>query len=692
MCHHLHDQAAFFAERLLAQTEPENNIGSELLADALLRSGESARVCWLLQDMKQMSPRLYYLLAVACLQLERHEEAQASLLSGDPKLIEAWGLGRLEALGNVVAGAPGLFIMGRACEGLQWRQQALECYAKCLEQCPFMWCAYERLSSLSLSSPKCCSSREFASMVFDESKFTQDPVLGATCDRSEPANISLSKPSDCQSPSTPSNFGRKRRRSVQLSCKMSSSCSPAVVASPRSVRSPLIARELNVSPLQDVPLSATASATDAVEDSSEVVFNALTPAAQTTRLTPIGNLLARLSPRRLLLSSPLASQFLNSDSGRPSASPEPGSTAESAATTKRNVPLATLLRTLGEALHDMHRFSCADALEVIESLPAGEQKSALVQDISARCHFEMANYTEAARLYEQCCKQHVLYRPLGLEYYSNALWHLKDDVALGHLSQQVLQWDRRRPQVWCAVGNCFSLQQEHNQAIRCFRRAIQLDPNFAYAHTLVGHELAASETYDKAMQMYERAIAIDVRHYNAWWGLGNVFQRQEDFEKAKFHFLRALEINSNNDVLRTSLGVVLQNTGHPQKALQLFTEAASSKHCGALASFRKGCLLCSLGRHSEALEEFRLSLTQAPREACVQHQMGLALKGAGEPRQALVHLTRAADLCSKDSREHQQIVAVLEELKGTFERQERDISPETEIATPGSRSRRRRHS
>lgn len=688
MYHHLHDQAAFLAERLLAQSEPGNSMALELLADALLRNRESARVRWLLRDRKQRSPRLHYLLAVACIQLERHEEALAALLAGDPELIEAWGLGRQEALRNVVAGAPGLFIMGRACEGLQRRQQALECYAKCLEQCPFMWCAYERLSCLSLSSPKCCTSREFASMVFDESKFTQDPVLGAACDWFEPAGMSPSKTGDCQSPSTPSNFGRKRRRSVQLSCKMSGSCSPPLAASPGSVRSPLIVRELNVSPLQEASLSAVALATDVAEDTSEVVSNAMMPVGHTARLSPMGHLLARLSPRRLL-STPLASQFLSSR--WPIASPE-GSTAESVVTTKRDVPLAALMRTLGEALHNMHRFSCAEALEVIKSLPGGEQNSALVQDISARCHFEMANYSEAARLYEQCCKQHVLYRQLGLEYYSNALHHLKDEVALGHLSQQVLQWDRRRPQVWCAVGNCFSLQQEHNQAIRCFRRAIQLDPNFAYAHTLVGHELAASETYDKAVQMYERAIAIDVRHYNAWWGLGNVFQRQEDFEKAKFHFVRALEINSGNDVLRTSLGVVLQCTGHPQKALQLFTVAASSKHCGALASFRKGCLLCSLGRHSDALEELKKSLRQAPWEACVQHQMGLAFKGAGEPRQALVHLTRAADLCSKDSREHQQIVAAMDELKGTFERQESNFSHETEIVTPGFRARRRRQS
>lgn len=40
----------------------------------------------------------------------------------------------------------------------------------------------------------------------------------------------------------------------------------------------------------------------------------------------------------------------------------------------------------------------------------------------------------------------------------------------------------------CVAGNCFSLQREHEAALRLFTRATQLDPLFTYAHTLAGHE------------------------------------------------------------------------------------------------------------------------------------------------------------------------------------------------------------
>lgn len=36
------------------------------------------------------------------------------------------------------------------------------------------------------------------------------------------------------------------------------------------------------------------------------------------------------------------------------------------------------------------------------------------------------------------------------------------------------------------MGNCFSLKGEHDNARKFFLRAIQLDPSFAYPHTLMG--------------------------------------------------------------------------------------------------------------------------------------------------------------------------------------------------------------
>ena len=96
-------------------------------------------------------------------------------------------------------------------------------------------------------------------------------------------------------------------------------------------------------------------------------------------------------------------------------------------------------------------------------------------------------------------------------------------VEISHLAQDALALDRLSPQAWCVMGNCFSLQKEHELAIKFFQRALQLDPTFTYVYTLCGHEYFANEDFDKATLQYRRAMAHDKRHYNAWCALRRLY-------------------------------------------------------------------------------------------------------------------------------------------------------------------------
>lgn len=89
-------------------------------------------------------------------------------------------------------------------------------------------------------------------------------------------------------------------------------------------------------------------------------------------------------------------------------------------------------------------------------------------------------------------------------------------VEISHLAQDALALDRLCPQAWCVMGNCFSLQKEHETAIKFFQRALQLDPNFTYAYTLCGHEYFANEDFEKSLLLHRQATTHDPRHYNAW--------------------------------------------------------------------------------------------------------------------------------------------------------------------------------
>lgn len=116
--------------------------------------------------------------------------------------------------------------------------------------------------------------------------------------------------------------------------------------------------------------------------------------------------------------------------------------------------------------------------------------------------------------------------------------------------------DRESPQAWIAAGNCFSLQKDQDEAMRCFRRATQVAPSFAYAWTLCGYEAIEMEEYERAIAFFRTAIRTETRHYNAWYGMGLVYLKTGKAKYAEHHFRRATEINPTNPVLLCCIGMV----------------------------------------------------------------------------------------------------------------------------------------
>jgi len=705
LAHYLYDQAVFYAERLVAELPSDDSL--LLLASSYFRAGDSNRAYVLLQDRRSPEPRLSYLLGLCCLRLGKLDEVERALV-GEP------ATGREVSSGDVAGGAAGLYLLGQVKEKLQYRDQAVECYRTCLKLCPCMWSAFESLSRLILGTPCAPSSaRTFASEHFSDERLANDPVLHPPMVNMEfGGGVGVStqeRQPDTAFDATQVAAARKRRRSdtlgsggQSLPAKLATD-GDSVLLAPAPVTPPRIS-QVGRTPLADRSSLPAPTQLPSAQSAEPPVTQPPTLAPARASLlghTP-AQLLSRLSPRRLL-STPLRNPVCRSPAGLKRSTTNviadasrvgqetpvpvgrnarwsPGDDAATIPESEATKPtFGKLLRVLGEGVHSLHGFACREALSALQSLPARHYETGFVQDVVGRCHFEMADYRQAVVFFARCCGPH---RPVGLEYYSTALWHLRESVELSSLAQRAIRSDRLRPQTWCVAGNCFSLQTEHDQAIRCFRRAVQLDSSFVYAYTLIAHEYAATDKFDKAAEMFQTALRIDPRHYNAWWGLGNIYYRQEEYQNAMYHFQKAVNINSGNAVLRTSLGMACQCLGQKARALELFSVAAQSQQCGALACFQKGCALTALGRNSEAIEELRLAQSLAPREPCIHFQLGRAHAGSGNARRALLHLTMAMDLCgAKDSKDHQIIVSAQVELLRAA-----NIKHETEqvLAAPGS--------
>ena len=291
-------------------------------------------------------------------------------------------------------------------------------------------------------------------------------------------------------------------------------------------------------------------------------------------------------------------------------------------------------------------YDCQAAIQAYNSLPSHQRETAYVWSQIGKAYYEEASYHEAER-YFQRVRDAAPARLEDMEVYSTILWHLKSEIDLAYLGHQLIQTNRLSPQAWCAIGNSFSLQREHEQALKCFRRATQLDPLFAYGFTLQGHEYITNEEFEKALEAYRCAIAADNRHYNAWYGLGKVYEKMGKWDVAEQHYKTAARINPSNAVLTCCIGVVLERLKQPEAALQMYSRAVALQPNSALSRFKKAKCLMALARSSEALGELEILKDMAPDEANVHFLLGRLYKMLGRRGEAVKAFTMALNLDPK---------------------------------------------
>ncbi|KXJ97477.1 hypothetical protein Micbo1qcDRAFT_8106 [Microdochium bolleyi] len=319
-----------------------------------------------------------------------------------------------------------------------------------------------------------------------------------------------------------------------------------------------------------------------------------------------------------------------------------------------------LLRKCALGYLAQSQYQCLEALTAYTSLPRGQQDTPWVLSQMGRAHYEQAAYAEAEKYYRRL-RILAPTRFEDMEVYSTILWFLKRETELSFLAHELVDACWQSPQAWCALGNAWSLARDHEQALRCFKRATQLDPKFAYAFTLQGHEHVSNEEYEKALTAYRRAISADRRHYNAYYGIGRVYEKLGNYDMAYTHFHSASVINPTNAVLICCIGNVLEKQRQIVPALQYFTKATELAPQAAQTRYKKARALLALNQLDAARKELEILKNLAPDEATVHFLLGKLYKTLNDKGAAVRHFTIALNLDPKASQQIKEAIESLED-------------------------------
>lgn len=175
------------------------------------------------------------------------------------------------------------------------------------------------------------------------------------------------------------------------------------------------------------------------------------------------------------------------------------------------------------------------------------------------------------------------------------------------------------------------------------RLAIELDPNNAQAHMLLGVTLAQLDEHVEAREMMRRARELDPLFALAFANSANVALQADDAEGALEFAKQAIAINPEFWLGHYYLGSARNQLGDPQEALRAHTDAARLSGGHSLTYTARAALLVRLGHGDDARALLSEMTTRATRQYVPAYAFAVVHAVLGEADAAFEWLDRAVE-------------------------------------------------
>ncbi len=196
---------------------------------------------------------------------------------------------------------------------------------------------------------------------------------------------------------------------------------------------------------------------------------------------------------------------------------------------------------------------------------------------------------------------------------------------------------------------------EIEESISSFEEAIRKDATFAPAYSglaeaydnsyMIFVGASPQEMRPKAIAAARKALELDPGLAEAHTVLGDVYQQQWKWAEAEAEYKRALELKPNDALTNSTFAWWLLCQGRTEEAL------AWSRRADELnpfdASGTTAWILFNSRRYDDAIRELRVVLTMHPESAMANWKLGYALIGNGQFEEAIPVLEKTVSLTDR---------------------------------------------
>ena len=217
------------------------------------------------------------------------------------------------------------------------------------------------------------------------------------------------------------------------------------------------------------------------------------------------------------------------------------------------------------------------------------------------------------------------------------------------------------------------------EAIECYNKAIEINPDYAGAYNNKGIALSDLGKKEEAIECYNKAIEINPDYAGAYNNKGFALRNLGKKEEAIECFDKAIEINHDYANAYNNKGNALSDLGKKEEAIECYNKAIEKDPDYAFAYNNKGFVLGTLDRYKEAVECYNKAIEKKPDYANAYNNKAYTLKQLGKYKEAIECCDKAIELSPDSIRYKHNKGAILVKLKDfekateTFKKANTDI-------------------
>ena len=210
--------------------------------------------------------------------------------------------------------------------------------------------------------------------------------------------------------------------------------------------------------------------------------------------------------------------------------------------------------------------------------------------------------------------------------------------------EEATQGLRALAEILVTRGAEFYRVNKLNHAIKAYKLALDIVPNFAEAYYNLGNVLRGTGDLDETIDCYRKALRAKPNFVEAYVNLGISLRDKGWLDDAIEAFEEALKIKPDFAEVYTNLGNALQDKGNVDAAIENFKKALKFKPENAYDYYNLGNALKDKGDLNGALNSFAQALKYLPDYPEAHNNMAIIFKLVGELDAALMHYQCAIKL------------------------------------------------